>query len=650
MSLARRLKIFSPLSMLTAITGIFLTLWVAGLQQQLNKSSLRSVFEKQSSDFANDFQKTLDQKIEVLQSLQAFFLSSDSVTQAEFHSFTRGALARHPDIIALNWIPRITHQQRAEFESRLQSDHPDGGGIYETSSAAKQRHPAPQRAVYFPVEYSEPSHNNQPTFGLNVLSRPQLGQAIRQIYSDSGLLSTSPFKLVQRPEGPPGIVIFAPVFNRRMSGDRKPFPDDLDGLLVLVLQPGLTLQSTIEHNIDQTAYLLHSGLSEQSTRLSFDNQEYSQPLEKDDLIHNFQIKIPGGQWYLEIHRHTDTRLPLSTYSTLILGLLITALLVLSIVRDKRRNLSRLLIAQQLAHSRQRAQAAIEIAQVGICEIDCDSRSGILNQQGMRLLCWSAVDDRITLDQLLSLMDPTSRQQFEQQLRLLQGHKKQNFKLDIALFDSSSACPARWFRFLCKLRCHEGHSTLIATFIDIDEQKQAEARLTQLANHDALTGLPNRRLLNDRLQMAIANAHRHQAQVAVALLDLNGFKPVNDNLGHDSGDLLLVQLAQRLSALTRENDTCARIGGDEFLLVLSDQANPEETLQSLQRIHQTLELPFELNGHRTSISASIGVASYPVDGDNLTQLIRRADQAMYVAKALHKDQGRGQTASFGQINS
>lgn len=631
---------------LIVILGISITLWGSHLQQQLHSNTKQADFEKQSSNFAKNFQKSLDQNIEVLLSLQAFFLSSTPVDRHQFHYFVEGALARHPDIVALNWAPRITGQQRDLFEQEIRQQNSSAIGIYQTNASAKERQPSPEMPVYLPIEYSEPLHDNLAILGLNIISRPPLVETLKKVYQQRQIQTTSPLALLQRPDGALGVVVIAPLFNPDFNGHRQPFPDDLAGVLLLVLQPALTLQKVIEHKTKNTDYLLLSDQATGNRRLSFNGQSPKVKAEPSDYIYKAKIDIPGRQWSLEIRQRRETHRTLSSHITLALGLLITALVLLILIRDKNNGLRQLAFVQQLARSRQQAQAAVEIAQIGICQLNGDNNEAILNTQGEELLRRRTDEQPFAVEQLLNMMSPSGRKQFSQQLQQLIGGMIDRFEIEIDIYDSSASTASRWFRFLCKRGRDQNAAVVIATFIDITEQKQAEDRLTQLANHDALTGLPNRRLLNDRLQIAIANAQRHQSQVAIALIDLDKFKPVNDELGHDYGDLLLIQLAQRLIALTRGSDTCARIGGDEFLLVLSDQSNTEQTLQSLARVHQELKKPFKLYGHMVSISASIGVASYPEDGESLNQLIRRADQAMYRAK----QQGPGRTTCYNQLRN
>lgn len=169
--------------------------------------------------------------------------------------------------------------------------------------------------------------------------------------------------------------------------------------------------------------------------------------------------------------------------------------------------------------------------------------------------------------------------------------------------------------------------------------QMHARLLHEARHDALTGLPNRTVAEDRLEQALARAHRARKSFALFCIDLDGFKAINDERGHDAGDEILRGVSQRLRNSLRHADTLARMGGDEFLVLIEDCAGEAAARSVAQSLISSLQEPFMLNGRQLSLSGSIGIATYPADGRNAAQLRRHADLAMYRAKA----QGGGQVA-------
>jgi diguanylate cyclase (GGDEF)-like protein/PAS domain S-box-containing protein len=174
----------------------------------------------------------------------------------------------------------------------------------------------------------------------------------------------------------------------------------------------------------------------------------------------------------------------------------------------------------------------------------------------------------------------------------------------------------------------GYLTILA---DMTEQKLAEKKIEFLAYHDALTGLPNRLLLQDRFEQAKAHAIRSNTHLALLFLDLDNFKVINDSMGHDAGDTLLKQIASRLSKCVRETDTISRQGGDEFLILLSDLTMADDTAPVLVKIIEQLQLPFQSEGQEIATSVSMGVTIFPQDGTSFEVLLKKADMAMYQAK-------------------
>jgi diguanylate cyclase (GGDEF)-like protein/PAS domain S-box-containing protein len=180
--------------------------------------------------------------------------------------------------------------------------------------------------------------------------------------------------------------------------------------------------------------------------------------------------------------------------------------------------------------------------------------------------------------------------------------------------------------------------------DIDDRKKAEATILHMAYHDALTGLPNRVLFNDRLNVAMSAAKRNNKKFAVMILDLDKFKSVNDSLGHDVGDQLLQSVGNRLRARLRKSDTVARLGGDEFILLLPEIDQDEYAEVIAKKIISSFQRPFMLGKHDLNITTSIGIAVYPDDGLDFDNLKKNADIAMYKAK----ESGRNNFQSYENL--
>jgi len=240
-----------------------------------------------------------------------------------------------------------------------------------------------------------------------------------------------------------------------------------------------------------------------------------------------------------------------------------------------------------------------------------------------------MDDGLLPDHAVTL-----KQQIRQHLELfLSGHHGDpTYRQEVEECRKNGATV--WTEIIIKYYRNDesGQVELHGVTRDITERKRIEERIKHMALHDALTGLPNRTLLSDRLQQALESAEREQEQLALVYLDLDNFKPVNDNFGHGIGDLLLKAVTKRIQSCLRKSDTVARIGGDEFMLLLRMLNSEQEALLIAEKIRHELSQPFKLDGQQLAISSSTGIAIYPRHGGGEAELTQHADVAMYYAKA------------------
>jgi diguanylate cyclase (GGDEF)-like protein/PAS domain S-box-containing protein len=299
------------------------------------------------------------------------------------------------------------------------------------------------------------------------------------------------------------------------------------------------------------------------------------------------------------------------------------------------------IEQALRHAEEKYRALFQDAVVGIFQSTPDGRYLNVNPAMARMLGYDSPQELLESITDISqqvYVDPTSR---EELARLLseQGVVK-NFECAVYRKDGSKMWLSANVQAVSEdgvLVRYEGSNE------DITARKAAEERIQFLAYYDALTGLPNRTLLLDRLGKALAGARRQNCKIALLFLDLDGFKIINDSLGHSVGDLLLQDVAERLKTWGREQDTVARLGGDEFLILLTQIKELPDVAVAAERLMDAMTAEFVIQGHSLNISCSIGVSIFPEHGTDCETLIKNADAAMYGAK----DCGRNNFQFFAE---
>ena len=282
----------------------------------------------------------------------------------------------------------------------------------------------------------------------------------------------------------------------------------------------------------------------------------------------------------------------------------------------------------LQESEKRMRSVLDNVSDGLATID---QTGIIesaNPAVVKLFGYS--EEELVGQQADVLIATTHRSAFD-------NHLQRRLKLDIPVSGAHETMGKRKngslfpLEFVVSSMQVGARHLFIATLRDISERKAHTDALEYQALHDALTGLPNRSLFGDRLRQALLGARRNQKMFGVLLLDLDRFKDINDALGHDRGDSLLQEVTARLRGVLRATDTIARLGGDEFAVLTTDAKHPEDVVSTARKILASLEGPFAIADQMVETGASIGIAMYPVHGDDPTTLLRRADVAMYVAK-------------------
>ncbi len=286
--------------------------------------------------------------------------------------------------------------------------------------------------------------------------------------------------------------------------------------------------------------------------------------------------------------------------------------------------------EALKASLDRKTLALAFAEIGTCELDVKTSMVHSSEMSLRLFGVRSDQRDVPYETLMESLHPEDRAKFDHALeQCLNGTGNLDIEYRVAWVDGSF----RWLRTKGDaLLDLEGEPIKVLWVTeDVSQRKDMDARVRFLAHHDLLTGLPNRTLFQDRMQQALAAAKRMQSRVALLFIDLDRFKTVNDSYGHRAGDILLQTVAARLRGCVRETDTVCRHAGDEYLIVLSALREPTEAALVADKVLRIFDEVFVLESHEVQISASVGISIYPDDGQNMDDLIRNADAAMYQSK-------------------
>lgn len=296
-------------------------------------------------------------------------------------------------------------------------------------------------------------------------------------------------------------------------------------------------------------------------------------------------------------------------------------------------LERAAISEALFDEKERAKVTLDSIGDAVISVDTECRVTYLNPVAERMTGWSQQEAAgLPVEDVFRVVDADTR---AAAANPMQRAIKENHTVDLAgncLLIRRDGFEAPIEDSVAPIHDRRGNATgAVMVFHDVTAARKQAVRMTHLAQHDALTDLPNRNLLNDRAQQVIALANRHRHKVALLFLDVDRFKHINDSLGHLMGDRLLQSIAERLLACVRSSDTVSRQGGDEFVILLSDVTTAHDAAVLADKVLLALCTPHRIDGHDLHVTVSVGIALYPENGTDVATVMKNADAAMYLAK-------------------
>ncbi|MFJ2988548.1 EAL domain-containing protein [Collimonas sp. NPDC087041] len=626
----------------------------------------------------------LDALVHELETINRLFITVDGVTREQFHTFATPMLQRSPYVKSLGFQRLVTAAQRPAFEAEMRRYYPNysirqlGDGKPESAVGRDQ---------YRVVEYMEPMAGNERAFGLDV-STSKIQAEPSQRARDTGLpASTDLFDLTRRDNGRQlGLMILMPVYQHDAVLDSV---DDRRRALIGYTSAAVWADAFVSSVLakdgaqarDDFFLRVYASAKPEDASLVYRQGNpvtsseaatwlpswlfYDAP---QDMSQNFELA--GKSWYIEASSppRIFTKKNAGSMLVLLLGSLLSvigaAYLYFLSTRSKR--------IEQLVDARtQQVRLATQMMKEDIVARKRAEDALQLRERAIESSAHAIIISSAKLpDHLVEYVNPaferitgyTSSEMIGRNLEILHGDDHDQFGLEeirSALREQRSAnAVIRSYRkdgtlfwndlYVAPVKDSSGRvSHFVTALYDITEMKSYEAELEHQARHDTLTGLANRNVLSDRLSQAIVYGELYGHRVWVLFVDLDRFKFVNDTLGHNAGDLLLKEVAQRLKAFTREADTIARLGSDEFVLILPERLDEELSVGLIQGMMDSIARPLQIEGYDFFLSCSIGVAVYPNDGADPESLLKHADIAMYRAKEMGNNNYQFYTAAMNE---
>jgi diguanylate cyclase (GGDEF)-like protein len=623
-----------------ALAGLALSaiVWLAISHREDQQAQLE--LQARAQDHALILQEGIDDDVAEIATLRAFFQSSaHAIDRQEFAKFTEYLLHDRPPILALSWIPRVTRDQRAAFELAARTAIPG----YRIAAIAPDRRlvTSPEHDEYFPILYSSHEQADSRVLGID-LNDGGIRQQTLERARDVDQLATSPNLQLLEGVGSDrnGFLVLLPVYAVGLPHatveDRR---RNLIGFVQGVFQTSVMVETILSTTmtvggLDLYLYGADSGVDAAPL--------YFHPSRARALLvgERPRAEVLGGlHWMGELHpgdsRWTFVAVPIPggpgftnhSVAWLVLGsiLLVTAVVAAYIYATGHH-------ARYLKSANARLDAALGNMSQGLCMFDTSGTLVMSNDRYRELygLPTDLVRPGCSIRDLLEhrrLVGQFSGDP-DQYIASLQSKIEQ-------LETSAQVVELPDGRTISLISRPMVAGGWVATHEDITERRRAEAMISHMARHDELTGLPNRRWLFEQIESRLAHLQRDQG-FAVLCIDLDRFKTVNEALGRVACDKCLQEVAARLLACRGDGDAVARIGGDEFAIIIGDVTKATAVTTFAARVVETVSAPLDLDGHQVVVGASIGIALAPTDASDANQLLKSGDMALSRAKA----DGRG----------
>jgi diguanylate cyclase (GGDEF)-like protein/PAS domain S-box-containing protein len=618
--------------------------------------------------------------VEQLLLVNQLFRSMGEVSREQFAAFTGPLLARYPAIQALSFQRFLLDRDRAAYEAAMKQRDPN---YRITEFVDSKQRPAGQRANYNVVEYIEPLLGNEAAVGLDTGRTDDQAAARQRSRSTGQVAATGLLSLVQHQGFHTGFLVLAPLYAPGAPLDTPALRERaVIGETAAVFRVDRLLQSLLggrnllgSRGISMRIYAASSA---DPSQLAFSDgasppKTPSLPIPSwlmfDQVAPDHATFVVGGNpWHMTVDQAPapfSAEHAGSLYALLggILSSLLAAFYVYSLV-SRTSTIERVTSERTSLLRDDNRRLSLDLAQRIDAEKSLRLREKVIDVSSNAILICSAQGPDYAIEYVNPAFEAitgyAASEVLGKSLRTFQDDSQDHRNIEAiraALREQREGhAVLRNYRkdgtgywndlFISPLRDDAGAivNFMVAQY-DISAVMRFEAELEYQAHHDALTGLANRHLMHARVERAIADARLSGAELWVVFIDLDRFKVVNDTLGHDTGDVLLKALAERIKLAVRDIDTVARMGGDEFMLVLPEGTGRDAGLAVIRNVMAAIAAPLMIQSHEFHLTCSMGVAAYPNDGDDAETLAKHADIAMYKAKDLGRNSYQFYTAAM-----
>ncbi len=614
------------------------------------------VAELELSEHADNYalllQYGISEDLKMLAGLRALFQSSDrEITRKEYDAFTDLVLRDKPAVQSLSWTPRVARMERDTLELAASRGDIPGNHIKAITPSGLVR--SADRDEYFPILYSTTESVASPIYGLDINSEPMRRSTLERARDSDQPATSAVFRLPAEVGDERAFLVMLPVYRTNMPHDSvESRRRNLRGLVVGVFRVRLMAETILARATTETGldlYLFAAGAEGQAPPIYFRAAHgQASPTGGQGLASviagrhwSGEVRVGDALWRLvAVPVAGGPGMPnhYGAWLALLGGLIASAMVVAYIWASGRQSVVALKVANsQLLTQNQRFDAALHNMLQGLLMLDSDQRVVVCNDRYIEMygLSREVVKPGLPVDDLLR--HRAERGHLNRDLEQYRGEMLSGLAPGQIAAAIIGTRDGREISVASRAMPDGGW---VVTHEDISERRRAEAKITHVALHDALTDLPNRTLFRKEIEKRLAYLGRGD-KFAVLCLDLDDFKTVNDTLGHPVGDKVLRYAGERLRRCLRSADSVARLGGDEFGVILGGLAEDDDTAVLIARIMSVVNEPFDVDGHQIVAGASVGITMAPADADDPDRLLKNADLALHRSKT----EGRGSYRFF-----